>query len=177
MVVMSVGRHVGIDGEGRHGQLLQDVLLDLAQLAGQVLRPEDALHEALVLLAGPDELERAPERVFFRLPSARPTAEPFSANPFLCRTIRLSLAMLTCVWTSLHWSMFLCAVPTASLIARAILTIVSTLATGSAIPDEQCNSNLQERRTDGYTRSQSAQMGTYRSKSFDFAGDRSERNL
>ena len=63
MVVMSVGRHVGIDGEGRHGQLLQDVLLDLAQLAGQVLRPEDALHEALVLLAGPDELERAPERL------------------------------------------------------------------------------------------------------------------
>jgi hypothetical protein len=62
-IVMRVGRHVGVDGEGRHGQFLQDVLLHLAQLARQVLRPEDALHEALVLLlAGPDELEGAPER-------------------------------------------------------------------------------------------------------------------
>jgi len=63
MVMMSVGRHVGVDGEGRHGQFLQDVLLDLAQLVGHVLRLEDALHEALVLLAGPDALEGAPERL------------------------------------------------------------------------------------------------------------------
>jgi len=63
MVMMSVGRHVGVDGEGRHGQLPQDVLFDLAQLVGQVLRLEDALHEALVHLAGPDKLEGMPERL------------------------------------------------------------------------------------------------------------------
>ena len=130
---------VGIDGEGRQHHFVQDVILYPAQLLRQVPGRDEAA-DGGPLLAGRDELEGTLQGLLQVLQRAghrravghRPRLLQLRQDGAEPKHAPRDLAATSSMWRALSM---------ASLIMSPILTILSTVATGSVI-DPSCPTHL-----------------------------------